>query len=153
MTQPARHALNRRSFTLFCGSVSVAVAFGASLSEAPELEPFRKLSADLTGFPIAALDPQSSAQLLQALVEVGRGEELKSRLQAPGSGFSGLETEIIAAWYSGVLPAPLTRAMDAPGEGRLLTQGALIWAALGFAGPPGVCGAPQDWSKPPLASA
>ena len=143
MTQPVRHALSRRSFTLFCGSVSVAAALGAAMPESPQLEPFRKLSAALTGFPVAALDPRIAARLLRGLVEAGRGKELTRRLRGPGDEFSVLETEIIAAWYSGVLPAP-----SRPVVGSF--QGALIWAALGFATPPGVCGAPQDWSKPPI---
>ena len=139
-------SFNRRSFTLFCGSAGVAAALGASLSETPELGPFRKLCAELTGFPPSALDPQLTARLLQTLVEEGRGPELTSRLQAPSPEFADLEAEIIAAWYSGVLPAP-----SGPVVGTF--QGALIWAALGFATPLGVCGAPQDWTNPPSAPA
>ena len=139
-------SLNRRSFSLLCGSASVAAAFGAALPDPPELGAFRKLCAELTGFPVSALDPRMAAQLLQALIEAGRGGELKRRLQGPSGDFADLETEIIAAWYSGVVPAP-----SGPVVGTF--QGALIWSALGFAGPPGVCGVPQDWSKPPSASA
>ena len=145
MTQSVSHALNRRSFTLFCGSAGVAAAFGAALPKSSELEPFRKLSAELTGFPVSALDPQLSARLLQALVAGGCRKELKRRVLAPGPEFGGLETEIIAAWYSGVTPAP-----SGPVVGTF--QAALIWPALGFATPPGVCSAPQDWSKPPSAN-
>lgn len=141
---PSIESLSRRSFAIFCGSASVAAALGASMPQAPELEPFQKLSAELTGFPTSALDARFARDLAEALVAGGRRDELERRLEAPGSEFDDLETEIIAAWYSGILPAP-SRAVVGT------FQGALIWAALGFAMPPGVCGAPQDWSKPPQA--
>lgn len=135
--------LSRRSFALFCGSASVAAALGASMPRGPELYPLQKLSAELTGFPASALDAQFARNLAEALTVGGRRDELERRLEAPGSELGDLETEIIAAWYSGVLPTPSGSMVGTFRE-------ALIWAALGFAMPPGICGAPQDWSKPPL---
>lgn len=116
------------------------------MPQSPELGPFLKLSAELTGLPASALDAQFAHRLVEALAAGGRSGELGRRLKAPGSEFAALETEIIAAWYSGVLPAPSGAVVGT-------FQGALIWAALGFGRPPGVCGAPQDWSKPPPAAA
>ena len=144
--KPATHALSRRSFALLCGSATAAVAFGAPGPETPKSEPFQQLSAELTSFPTSALDAQFAHELAAALAADGRIDELERRLRAPGSEFGDLETEIIAAWYSGVLPTP-----SGPMVGAF--RDALIWAALGFATPPGVCGAPQDWSKPPQAAA
>ena len=105
-----------------------------------------ELFAELTGFPASALDAPFAQQLAAALAAVGRIDELERRLRAPGDEFASLETEIIAAWYSGQLPAP-----SGPMVGTF--RNALIWAALGFATAPGVCGAPEDWSKPPQAAA
>lgn len=143
---PSIESLSRWSFAIFCGSASMAAALGASMPQAPELEPFQKLSAELTGLPASMLDAQFARDLAEALAVGGRSDELERRLTAPGSEFGDLETEIIAAWYSGVLPTP-----SGPMVGAF--RDALIWAALGFARPPGVCGAPQDWSKPPPAAA
>ena len=139
---PSIESLSRRSFALFCGSAGVAAALGAAMPEASELEPFQKLSAALTGFPASALDAQFAHELAAALAASGRADELERRLKAPVGECGDLDTEIIAAWYSGTLPAP---------SGPVVStfRDALIWAALGFATPPGVCGAPQDWSKPP----
>ena len=142
--KPSAHALSRRSFALLCGSATAAAAFGAAVPETPELGLFKKLSGALTGFPASALDARFARDLAEALAAGGRRAELERRLEAPGGEFEGLETEIIAAWYSGVLPTP-----SGPMVGTF--RDALIWAALGFAMPPGVCGAPQDWSKPPQA--
>ena len=144
--KPPTHALSRRSFALLCGSATAAAAFSAPVPETPESGLFQKLSAALTGFPASALDAHLGHELATALAASGRIDELELRLKAPGSEFGGLETEIIAAWYSGVLPTP-----SGPMVGTF--RDALIWAALGFATPPGVCGVPQDWSKPPEASA
>ena len=144
--EPSTHALSRRSFALYCGSATVAAAFGATVPETPESGLFQKLSAALTGLPAAALDAQFAQELAATLAAGGRIGELERRLRAPGSEFGDLETEIIAAWYSGILPTP-----SGPMVGTF--RDALIWAALGFATPPGVCAAPQDWSKPPEASA
>ena len=143
---PSATALNRRSFALFCGSASVAAALGGAVPETSELGLFQEQSAALTGFPASALDAQFAHELATALAAGGRIGELERRLRAPGSEFGDLETEIIAAWYSGILPTP-----SGPMVGTF--RDALIWAALGFATPPGVCAAPQDWSKPPEASA
>ena len=144
--KPSTHALSRRSFALYCGSATVAATFGAAVPETPESGLFQKLSAALTGFPASALDAQFAHELAAALAASGRIDELERRLRAPGGEFGDLETQIIAAWYSGILPAP-----SGPMVGAF--RDALIWTALGFASPPGVCGAPQDWSKPPKASA
>ena len=144
--KPSSHAISRRSFALLCGSATAAAALGAAVPETPELGRFQKLSAALTGFPASALDAQFAHELAAALAAGGRIGELERRLRAPDGEFGGLETEIIAAWYSGILPTP-----SGPTVGTF--RNALVWAALGFATPPGVCGAPQDWSKPPQASA
>ena len=135
---------SRRSFALFCGSAAVAAALGAAAPESPELERLLKLSAALTGFPASAFDAQFAVRLAAALAANGRADELARWLNAPGGEFDELETEIIAAWHSGVLPAPAGPMVGA-------FRDALVWAALGFATPPGVCAAPQDWSKPPQA--
>lgn len=144
MNQPTSK-LTRRSFAAACGSASAA-ALGAWPSTGINVNEFRELSAELTGFPASALDVQFAAELAEALAAVGLGDELKRRLKASGGAFHDLETEIIAAWYSGVLPTP-----SGPVVGTF--QGALIWPALVFAAPPGLCRTPQSWSEPPAASA
>ena len=138
-------SLSRRSFALLCGCAAAAAALGAAVPETPQLERLVKLSAALTGFPASALDARFAAQLAAALAANGRASELERWLNGPDGEFEELETEIIAAWYSGVLPTSAGPTVGAFRE-------ALVWAALGFATPPGVCAAPWDWSKPPQAA-
>ena len=124
----------------------MVAAFRASRPKTPELGPFQKLSAELTGFPASALDAQFAHGLMKSLADRGLTRELNRRLKAPDGEFGNLEAQIISAWYSGVLPTP-----SGPMIGTV--RDALVWAALGFATVPGDCGTPGDWSKPPQASA
>ena len=120
-------SLSRRSFAFLCSSASVAAAFGGSPPDTPEPGPLQNLFAELTGFPASALDAQFALELAEALATGGRADELQRRLRASDGDFDDLETEIIAAWYSGDLPAPNGPAPNGPVVGTF--QGALIWTA------------------------
>ncbi len=145
--------LNRRTFATFCGAAPSIAAMAASSPQAGVLEAFRELSARLTGFPASALDSGFAAALWRDLSEtsdVGRQSALKTLLARPNANGAddecadcgAVEVEIIAAWYSGILPHT-----DGPVVATL--HDGLIWRTAWFARPPSVC-APL-WEQPPAA--
>ena len=121
-----------------------ALGFGSWAGAGEGLERFLALSARLTGFPAAALDPALACDLLDALKAAGEGDSLEDLLEGPGEGsHDGLAARIIAAWYSGIHPT-------AEGPAARVSREALVWRALDFAHAPGYCSAElNDWSRPP----
>lgn len=148
----------RRSFI---GGVWALPALGVGgWAEAYEaLERFRALSARLTGFPAASLDPALAGDLLDALRAMGEGaglDELPEGTADAGledsfdgpadEALGGLAAQIIAAWYSGIHPT-------ADGPAARAYREALVWQALEFAHAPGYCSTElNDWSRPPTAA-
>ena len=112
---------------------------------AAPLEAFCTLSANLTGFPVAALNRDFADALWRALSDAGHRPTLETLLGGDRcAGCEALEIDIVAAWYSGVLPAP--------SGGIVATlHDALIWKAASFASPPSVQG--LGWERPPDAQA
>lgn len=151
--------LSRRGFVERCllSAVACRIAGCASVPAGTDLDRFIALCAELTGVPASALDPIMAERLMQAFAAAGRGGELARLLVgAAESGDDGLSRDLMVAWYSGIHPA---QPGDAVADSTLaLTEvvgtyeGALIWTALGFARPQGICaGAPGHWSRPPSA--
>lgn len=134
--------LTRRSFATLWGAAT-GVAIAAPVPDAAAVDSFRALSATLTGFDEAQLDAGFASELRRALLGAGHASNLAA-LAAPAAASApdttALETDIVSAWYSGVLPG-------APPVVATL-YGALIWSAADFATPPGVCGG-GGWSKAP----
>ena len=133
--------LTRRRFAALAGVLPAAVS--APARDAADVDAFRRFSAALTGFPAAGLDVEFARNLLQALKHSGRaaavdalirGEDIRDR--------ASLETEIVSAWYSGLLPSET-------GPVVATVRDALVWRALGFASPPGACATAASWGEPP----
>ena len=115
---------------------------------------FSALSAALTGFPAA--DPSVAAKVLGAfasraqrtdlarlaqLVAQTSPAELDAALKAQG--LDKLANQLVGVWYSGVATTPT-------GQRVVLYTDALMWTAMTFAKPMGVCGgATGYWSQPP----
>ena len=124
-----------------------ALGIGGWAGAYEALERFRALSARLTGFPAAALDPALAGELLDALRATGDGDGLDglpdgTADEVPG----GLAAQIIAGWYSGIHPT-------ADGPAARAFREALVWQALEFAHAPGYCSTdPNDWSRPPAGA-
>ena len=124
-----------------------ALGFGGWAEAGEALERFLALSARLTGFPAAALDPAAAGDLLDALSAAGEGAGLEGLLEDTANEVDGtqggLAAQIIAAWYSGIHPT-------AEGPAARVVREALVWRALEFAHAPGYCSAElNDWSRPP----
>lgn len=134
--------LTRRSFAALCGAAT-GVAFASPVIG--DADSFRALSAKLTGFDESALDPQFAIQLRQALLVAGHAAGLEELYEANTAAATAaalaLETNIISAWYSGVIP------LTPPVVGKL--YGALVWSAADFATPPGMCAGGGSWSGVP----
>ena len=124
-----------------------ALGFGGWAEAGEALERFLALSARLTGFPAAALDPALAGDLLDALKAAGEDAGLEDLLEGAANGaHDGVAAQIIAAWYSGIQPA-------SEGPAPRVVREALVWRAMEFAQAPGYCSAePNDWSRPPPGS-
>jgi hypothetical protein len=131
----------------------VGAAAESAVAAVP-VEQFATLSAKLTGYPpgdptvaatlLAALaTPSRSASLKQlaALVSVTPDAQLDSALRAQG--LDAIANELVAAWYSGVVK-------NGDSEQLVLYTDALVWSAMTFSKPMGLCGGAFGyWSSPP----
>ena len=121
----------------------VPAAIGVPAPDVTNVGAFKRLSAALTGFPAAALDDEFARNLLQALKSSGRAAAIDALVRGKDAGDSAsLETEIVSAWYSGLLPGE-----TGPVVATIRT--ALAWRVLGFASPSGACATAAAWSEPP----
>jgi hypothetical protein len=134
----------RRS--LIIGGASAAtvavVPLPAPAQDTITVDQFRALSARLTGVRAAELDATAAGKLLAGFVSMGRGPDLALLAADPGMSSGALANDIVAAWYSG---SYATRA----GAAAIDLTKALVWNALDFTKPRGVCGgATGYWSEP-----
>jgi hypothetical protein len=138
--------ITRRS--LIAGGTSAAtVTLGFPLSASAQqtitVAQFRALSARLTGADVAELDATAAAQLLDGFLSLGRGPDLASLAADTRMNAGPLADDIVAAWYSG-------RYASRAGVATIDLTRALVWNALPFTKPPGVCGGETGyWAKPP----
>ena len=120
-------------------------AVGAGSAGATGVDAFLRLSAELTGFPVDALNQEFARNLLEALTSSSsgrtpavdallRGEDVPDR--------ASLEADIVSAWYSGMVPGETVPVVAT-------IRDALIWRVLGFATPPGACAGAASWDGPP----
>lgn len=151
--------LTRRGFVERCllSAVACRIAGCASVPGGTRLDRFIGLCGELTGVPASALDPIMAERLMQAFAAAGRGAELARLLAGTAaSEDDGLSRDLVVAWYSGIHPAQPGDSGEDSTFVRTEVVGtyeeALIWRALDFARPQGICaGAPGHWSQPPSA--
>lgn len=135
----------RRRDLLLTGLSAAAAASWpqASWAQAAWSAPdFLNVSARLTGFPVAQLNPGVGAALLKTLQ--ARGSLPALNTLSPNS---ALSKEIVATWYSGI-------AHTAAGPVVLTHEDALMWRCADFMHPPGQCGGAFGyWAEPPASHA
>ena len=125
-----------------------AAGFPASLFAASSIsvEQFTTLSKNLT--QAASLDPDVARTLLGAFIATGHEADLAALVAHPASAASRNATfanSIVAAWYSGV-------CNTASGQTIATFDQALMWNAMTYTKPFGVCGGDTGyWSDPPKA--
>ncbi len=89
------------------------------------------------------LDATAAGRLLDGFVSVGRGPDLAALAADPGTSVGTLADDIVAAWYSGLYNT-------STGLATLDLPKALLWDALDFTKPPGLCGgATGYWADAP----
>lgn len=137
--------ISRRSMILG-GTSAATLALGlplrSSAREAVTVDEFRSLSARLTGVDASDLDVTAAAKVLGGLISTGHGAELAA-LIASGTSSGALANDIVAAWYSG-------RYDTSAGLAAFGLTNALLWRALDFTKPPGLCGGSTGyWAAPP----
>jgi hypothetical protein len=135
--------ISRRSMILG-GTSAATLALGFPLRSAARelitLDEFLALSSRLTGAP--NLDVTAASKLLDGFMSIGRSAEL-AELVASGASGGALADEIVAAWYSGSY-------VTSAGPAAFNLPDALVWRALDFTKPPGLCGgATGYWAAPP----
>lgn len=134
-------ALTRRRFATLGGALPAAVT--AASPTATDIAAFLRLSTALTGHPVADLDTGFASDLLEALAASGRADRVRALMRGEDIGDrSGIEADIVSAWYSGLLPA-------AAGPMVATVRNALVWRTLGYAAPAGSCASASAWSDPP----
>ncbi|QGM93732.1 hypothetical protein F7D13_06650 [Methylocystis rosea] len=134
--------VSRRKLLIGCalGALTPCIADRTGLAEASDLENFLRLSAELTGRTRLPVD---SARIYLQSLGLDRGA-LRSMDPLQDKDSDGLARRIVADWYSG-------QTVD---SGRMICvdyTGALMWDAIGFAGPRGI---PRDdgagWALAPV---
>ena len=125
-----------------------AAGFPASLFAASSIsvEQFTALSKTLT--QAASLDGDVARTLLGAFIATGHEADLAALIADPSNAAAknaALANAIVAAWYSGV-------CNTATGQAVATFDQALMWNAMTFTKPFGVCGGDTGyWSDPPKA--
>lgn len=116
----------------------------APRAAASRLAPFRTLSARLTGFDIERIHPERARGMIEALIAAGDGPALDRLLAGREEDRDRpLAGRIVEAWYAGA-----EAGAGWPASRRF--HEALVWQALDFMQPPGICSrTPGDWSRPP----
>lgn len=125
-----------------------AAGFPSSLYAASgiSVEQFTNLSKTLT--QAASLDPDVARTLLGAFIATGHEADLSALIADPASATGKNATvakAVVAAWYSGV-------CNTATGQAVATYDQALMWSAMSFTKPMGICGGDTGyWSEPPKA--
>lgn len=138
--------ISRRNLILG-GASAATVAIGFPLPsgarETITVDQFRALSARLTGAGVNDLPAATAGKLLDGFLSMGRGPELALLAADPGIGAGTVADDIVAAWYSGIYDA-------STGLAALGLTNALLWNALDFTKPPGLCGGETGyWADAP----
>ncbi len=135
--------INRRDLLVVtAGAAALAVAPPLRAEAGFDVDQFLSLSARLTGVSLADLDASAASSILAGFLSLGRGGEL-SPLAAGPDATAPLANDIVAAWYSGTYDTSAGLASFG------LTH-ALLWNALDYTKPPGLCGGRTGyWAAPP----
>lgn len=143
---PIGPELTRRALLATSGAAALAMAAGLPASaQAPvTVAQFLALSSKLTGKP--GLDPGIAKKLLDGFVATGKGADLAALVGTGGNATvktRPLANAVVANWYCGVYDT-------AGGQAVAGFDTALMWDAMRFTKPFGVCGGDAGyWANPP----
>lgn len=136
----------RRALLASAGAAALAVATGlpAAAQTPLTVEQFLALSTRLTGKP--GLDRTTATMLLDGFAGTGKSADLAALVAAGGNATvktRPLANAVVAAWYCGVYDT-------AGGKAVAGFDTALMWDAMRFTKPVGMCGGESGyWAAPP----
>lgn len=141
--------IDRRALLQVLAALGASALAPGALAQAPDAAAFGKTSAALTGMPPP--DADAAARLMRAFATPARRAPLRALAalvaSTPAAGLDAaiaahkldkVANDLVAAWYSGMVD----------GKVILYTE-ALVWSAMTFSKPMGVCGGVTGyWSEP-----
>lgn len=142
------HMFDRRALLESLAAIGAYALTSGALAQAPDAAAFGKTSAALTGAPP---DAGAAARLMRAFATPARRTQLRALMalvaSTPESSLDAaiaahkldkIANDLVSAWYSGMVD----------GKVILYTE-ALVWSAMTFSKPMGVCGGVTGyWAEP-----
>ena len=131
---------DRRTLLQTLAALGASALAPGALAQAPDAAAFARMTAALTGYPQP--DPATAAKVMRAFATPQRASSLRALIalvaSTPASDLDGaiakrkldkIANDLVAAWYSGMVDGKVVLYTDA-----------LVWAAMAYSKPMGICG-------------
>jgi len=140
---------DRRTLLQAFAALGASALAPHALAQAPEAAAFARTTAALTGYPQP--DPATAGKVMRALSTPQRAASLRALVavvaSTPASELDAaiaarkldkVANELVAAWYSGMVDGKVVLYTDA-----------LVWTAMAYSKPMGICGGVTGyWADP-----
>ncbi len=140
---------DRRTLLQAFAALGASALAPGALAQGPDTGAFAKTSAALTGYPQA--DPATAAKLMRAFATPQRASSLRALIALVASTSASeldaaiaarkldkVANDLVAAWYSGMVDGKVVLYTDA-----------LVWTAMAYSKPMGICGGVTGyWADP-----
>ncbi len=140
---------DRRTLLQAFAALGASALAPHALAQAPEAAAFARTTAALTGYPQP--DPATAGKVMRALSTPQRASSLRALVavvaSTPASELDAaiaarkldkVANELVAAWYSGMVDGKVVLYTDA-----------LVWTAMAYSKPMGICGGVTGyWADP-----
>ena len=140
---------DRRTLLQTLAALGASALAPGALAQAPDAAAFARMTAALTGYPQP--DPATAAKVMRAFATPQRASSLRALIalvaSTPASDLDGaiakrkldkIANDLVAAWYSGMVDGKVVLYTDA-----------LVWAAMAYSKPMGICGGVTGyWADP-----
>ena len=140
---------DRRTLLQAFAALGASALAPHALAQAPEAAAFARTTAALTGYPQP--DPATAGKVMRALSTPQRASSLRALIalvaSTPASELDAaiaarkldkVANDLVAAWYSGMVDGKVVLYTDA-----------LVWTAMAYSKPMGICGGVTGyWADP-----
>ena len=140
---------DRRTLLQAFAALGASALAPHALAQAPEAAAFARTTAALTGYPQP--DPATAGKVMRAFSTPQRASSLRALIalvaSTPASELDAaiaarkldkVANELVAAWYSGMVDGKVVLYTDA-----------LVWTAMAYSKPMGICGGVTGyWADP-----
>jgi len=140
---------DRRTLLQTLAALGASALAPGALAQAPDAAAFARMTAALTGYPQP--DPATAAKVMRAFATPQRASSLRALIalvaSTPASDLNAaiakrkldkIANDLVAAWYSGMVDGKVVLYTDA-----------LVWAAMAYSKPMGICGGVTGyWADP-----